>query len=76
MDIDSDVKDPKFADFYGPAKPKNTPPDKWSDATGAEFLDDWRVKSVIREYSDHIAIPVEFIDDKGHMLACLAHLQK
>ncbi len=31
----------------------------------AEFLDAWKVKSVIREYSDHIAIPVEFIDDKG-----------
>jgi molecular chaperone HtpG len=26
----------------------------------AEFLDAWRVKSVIRQYSDHIAIPVEF----------------
>jgi len=31
----------------------------------AEFLDAWRLKSVIREYSDHIAIPVEFIDEKG-----------
>jgi molecular chaperone HtpG len=31
----------------------------------AEFLDDWRVKSVIRDYSDHIAIPVEFTDEKG-----------
>ncbi len=31
----------------------------------AEFLDDWRVKTVIREYSDHIAIPVEFTDEKG-----------
>jgi molecular chaperone HtpG len=30
----------------------------------AEFLDAWRLKSVIREYSDHIAIPVEFINDK------------
>jgi molecular chaperone HtpG len=30
-----------------------------------EFLEAWRVKSVIREYSDHIAIPVEFVDDKG-----------
>ena len=30
-----------------------------------EFLNDWRVKSVIREYSDHIAIPVEFTDEKG-----------
>jgi molecular chaperone HtpG len=31
----------------------------------AEFLDDWRVKSVIREYSDHIAIPVEFANEAG-----------
>ncbi len=29
----------------------------------AEFLDAWRVKSVIREYSDHIAIPVEFLEE-------------
>ncbi len=34
-------------------------------ADEAEFLDDWRVKSIIREYSDHIAIPVEFLNDKG-----------
>ena len=31
----------------------------------AEFLDAWRLKSVIREYSDHIAIPVEFINEKA-----------
>jgi molecular chaperone HtpG len=31
----------------------------------SEFLDAWRLKSVIREYSDHIAIPVEFIDEKN-----------
>ncbi|OYY93055.1 MAG: molecular chaperone HtpG [Hydrogenophilales bacterium 28-61-23] len=30
----------------------------------AEFLDAWRLKSVIREYSDHIAIPVEFLGEK------------
>jgi molecular chaperone HtpG len=34
-------------------------------ADEAEFLDAWRLKSVIREYSDHIAIPVEFINDKA-----------
>ena len=33
-------------------------------ADEAEFLDAWRLKSVIREYSDHIAIPVEFIGEK------------
>jgi len=31
----------------------------------AEFLDDWRLKSIIRDYSDHIAIPVEFVNEKG-----------
>ena len=31
----------------------------------AEFLDAWRLKSIIRDYSDHIAIPVEFVDEKG-----------
>ena len=30
----------------------------------AEFLDAWRLKSIIRDYSDHIAIPVEFIETK------------
>ncbi len=38
MNFDSDVKDPKFADFYGPAKPDNTQPDK-------EFLDDWLART-------------------------------
>jgi molecular chaperone HtpG len=31
----------------------------------AEFLEEWRVKTVIRQYSDHIAIPIVFINDKG-----------
>jgi molecular chaperone HtpG len=31
----------------------------------AEFLEEWRLKSVIRQYSDHIAIPIVFINDKG-----------
>ena len=34
-------------------------------ADESEFLEDWRLKSIIRDYSDHIAIPVEFVDDKG-----------
>ncbi len=36
--FESDVKDPKLADFYGPAKPDNTPPDK-------DFLDDWLART-------------------------------
>jgi molecular chaperone HtpG len=31
----------------------------------AEFLEDWRLKSIIRDYSDHIAIPVEFVNEQG-----------
>jgi molecular chaperone HtpG len=31
----------------------------------AEFLEEWRLKAVIRQYSDHIAIPIVFINDKG-----------
>jgi molecular chaperone HtpG len=34
-------------------------------ADEAEFLEEWRLKSIIRDYSDHIAIPVEFVNDKG-----------
>jgi molecular chaperone HtpG len=30
-----------------------------------EFLEPWRLKSIIREYSDHIPIPVEFVNEKG-----------
>jgi alpha-L-fucosidase len=38
MEFDSDVRNPKFADFYGPAKPDGTQPDK-------EFLDDWLART-------------------------------
>ncbi len=31
----------------------------------SEFLEEWRIKSVIRQYSDHIAIPIVFINEKG-----------
>ena len=50
MHFDSDVKDPRFFDLYGPAKPasldpfeppseKNVPPDK-------EFLNDWLLRAI------------------------------
>ncbi len=38
MAFDSDVKDPRFAAFYGPAQPDKTQPDQ-------EFLDDWLVRT-------------------------------
>lgn len=38
MQFDSDVRDPRFYDFYGPAQPDGTQPD-------AEYLDDWLVRT-------------------------------
>jgi molecular chaperone HtpG len=29
-----------------------------------EFLDDWRLKSIVTKYSDHISIPVEMMSDE------------
>ncbi len=37
--FDSDVKDPAFADFYGPAKPDNTPPEP-------AFMEDWLARCI------------------------------
>jgi molecular chaperone HtpG len=30
-----------------------------------EFLEEWRLKSVVRQYSDHIPIPIVFVNDNG-----------
>lgn len=30
-----------------------------------EFLEEWRIKSIIRQYSDHIPIPIVYVNDKG-----------
>jgi len=38
MKFDSDVQDPKYADFYGPAQPDNTSPDD-------EYLSNWLARS-------------------------------
>ena len=45
MRFDSDVKDPKYADFYGPAEPQNTQPNE-------EYLDDWlgRACEIVDKY--------------------------
>jgi len=50
MKFDSDVRDPKYADFYGPAAPDNTPPDEahldnWLART-AELVDKYRPQLV------------------------------
>jgi alpha-L-fucosidase len=39
MAFDSDVKDPRYAGLYGPAKPDKTQPDK-------AYLDDWLARTV------------------------------
>ena len=38
MQFESDVQDPAYADFYGPAKPEGTQPDAW-------YLDDWLIRT-------------------------------
>ncbi|TCS73016.1 molecular chaperone HtpG [Sulfuritortus calidifontis] len=30
-----------------------------------EFLEEWRLKNTIRQYSDHVAIPIVFVNEKG-----------
>ena len=30
-----------------------------------EFLEEWRLKSIVHQYSDHIPIPIVFVNDKG-----------
>jgi len=49
MQFDSDVKDPRFRSFYGPAKPRGTQPDK-------EFLDEWfsRACELVDKYRPQI----------------------
>ncbi|MGQ9699375.1 MAG: alpha-L-fucosidase [Armatimonadota bacterium] len=37
-DLDSDVKDPRYEDLYGPAQPESTPPSR-------EFLEDWLART-------------------------------
>jgi alpha-L-fucosidase len=37
-EVDSDVRDPRFAGLYGPAKPRTVPPSQ-------EFLEDWLARS-------------------------------
>jgi alpha-L-fucosidase len=45
MRFDSDVKDPKYADFYGPAEPQNTQPNE-------KYLDNWlgRACEIVDKY--------------------------
>jgi alpha-L-fucosidase len=49
MGFDSDVRDPRYADFYGPAQPETLPP---NDA----FLEDWLVRccEIVDRYEPHL----------------------
>jgi alpha-L-fucosidase len=49
MAFDSDVKDPRYALFYGPAQPDKTQPDK-------AFLDDWLVRAseIVDKYQPQV----------------------
>jgi alpha-L-fucosidase len=49
MTFDSDVKDPRYAGFYGPAQPDKTQPDK-------AFLDNWlaRTAEIVEKYQPEI----------------------
>ncbi len=49
MGFDSDVQDPRYADFYGPAQPENLPPND-------QFLEDWLVRccEVVDKYQPQV----------------------
>ena len=49
MTFDSDVKDPRYAGFYGPAQPDKTQPDK-------AYLDDWlaRTAEIVEKYQPEV----------------------
>ena len=49
MGFDSDVQDPRYADFYGPAQPENLPPNE-------QFLEDWLVRccEIVDKYEPQV----------------------
>ena len=63
MTFDSDVQDPEYADFYGPAQPSpaRVPAEgwrskDWTPRPHAEFLDDWlaRMQELIDKYQPQL----------------------
>ena len=55
MEFDSDVRDPKYAGLYGPAKPQKTPDGKQSQPDKA-YLDDWlaRTAEIVDKYKPQL----------------------
>ncbi len=49
MGFESDVQDPRYADFYGPAQPENLPPND-------QFLEDWLVRccEIVDKYEPQV----------------------
>jgi len=56
MTFDSDVKDPRFADFYGPAKPRRLPGAEHDTQPDKAYLDDWlaRTAEIVEKYQPEI----------------------
>jgi alpha-L-fucosidase len=46
MKFDSDVKDPKYAKFYGPAQPKRLPGAEKDNQPDEKYLNDWLARTV------------------------------
>jgi alpha-L-fucosidase len=56
MKFDSDVRDPKYAAFYGPAKPQKTPDGKGENQPDDGYLRDWlaRTSEIVDKYQPEL----------------------
>ncbi len=56
MTFDSDVRDPKYSAFYGPAKPRKTPDGKAENQPDKQYLDDWlaRTSEIVDKYQPEL----------------------
>jgi len=58
MQFDSDVRDPRYYDFYGPAKPSSEDwkSKDWLPRPDAQFLDDWlaRIGELVDKYQPQL----------------------
>jgi alpha-L-fucosidase len=71
MKLDSDVRNPKYADFYGPAQPDGTQPSK-------EFMDEWltRTCELVDKYKPQVLWFDWWIEQpvfKGHLRKLAAY---
>ncbi len=56
MKFDSDVRDPKYAAFYGPARPQKTPDGKAENQPDNGYLNDWlaRTSEIVDKYQPEL----------------------